>query len=80
VIIAFITFYQAKCDYVVLECGLGGTIDATNVINADDVVCSVITSIGLDHMDVLGETPEEISSSKAGIIKQNVPCVIGPSC
>lgn len=63
-----------------LECGLGGALDATNIIEKPDLVITAITSIGLDHQDVLGETKEEISAEKAGIIKAGVPCVVGPTC
>lgn len=52
-----------------LECGIGARIDATNVVQSPDVVCSVITSIGLDHMDVLGESHEEIATEKSFVIK-----------
>jgi folylpolyglutamate synthase/dihydropteroate synthase len=52
-----------------LECGIGARIDATNVVDTSDLVCSVITSIGLDHMDVLGNTVEEIAAEKAYVIK-----------
>ncbi len=52
-----------------LECGLGGKLDATNVVMPPDVICSVIVSIGLDHMDVLGNSIEEIAEEKAGVIK-----------
>ena len=51
-----------ECDYVVLECGIGARIDATNVVQPEDIACSVITSIGFDHMDVLGNTEEEIAA------------------
>jgi len=64
----------------VLECGIGARIDATNVVEYPDVVCSTITSIGMDHMDVLGDTLEDIAREKSAIIKSNVPCVLGPSC
>lgn len=50
-----------------LECGIGGHLDATNII--DFPVCSAITSIGLDHIDVIGDTLEKIASEKAGVIK-----------
>lgn len=63
-----------------LECGLGGALDATNIIEKPELVMTAITSIGLDHQDVLGETKEEISAEKAGIIKAGVPCVVGPTC
>ena len=65
---------------MVLECGLGAFIDATNIVGYPDVVCSTITSIGKDHMDVLGDSLEEIAYEKSGIIKKGVPCVVGPSC
>ncbi len=62
-------------DAVVLETGLGGACDATNIV---DPILSVITSIDYDHQDVLGQTLEEIAHAKAGIIKPEVPVVIGP--
>lgn len=64
---AFMEFKEKKCDYVVLEVGLGGIEDATNVIQ--NVALSVLTSISKDHMHVLGNTIEEITEKKAGIIK-----------
>ena len=67
-LIGFIYFSQMKVDYAVIECGLGGLLDATNVINAS---VSIITSIGYDHMNVLGNTLEEISLNKLGIVKEN---------
>ena len=79
-IIGFLEFQRHKCDYVVLECGLGGALDATNIIERPELIMTAITSIGLDHQDVLGETKEEISAEKAGIIKAGVPCVVGPTC
>jgi dihydrofolate synthase/folylpolyglutamate synthase len=51
----------------VLECGIGGHLDATNIV--DFPVCSAITSIGLDHIDVIGDTLEKIAAEKAGVIK-----------
>lgn len=63
-----------------LECGLGGKLDATNIVDAPEVVCSAIVSIGLDHMDVIGNSLEEIAEEKAGVIKHDVPCVLGPTC
>ena len=78
--IGLILFKKAKGDYVVLECGLGGKLDATNIVEYPEVVCSAITSIGMDHMDVLGNSLEEIASEKAGIIKSNIPCIVGPTC
>ncbi len=71
--IAFCFFKQEGCDLVVLETGLGGTTDATNLITRP--VCSVITSISKDHMALLGNTLEEIAAAKAGIIKPGCPCV-----
>ena len=62
------------------ECGLGGKLDATNIIDKPELIISSITSIGLDHQDVLGETKEEIAAEKAGVIKAGVPCVVGPTC
>ncbi len=70
---AFIYFAEQKCDYVVLETGLGGRLDATNVIKTPKV-CA-ITKIGLDHTEFLGDTIEKITSEKCGIIKGNTPVV-----
>ena len=66
---AFLLFSQKNCDFVVLEAGMGGLLDATNVIK--NTVVSVITNISRDHMTYLGETIEEIAYHKAGIIKEN---------
>ena len=71
--LAFAWFSQEKCDIVVLETGMGGSLDATNVIEAPLV--SVITPIDLDHMEYLGPTVGEIARSKAGIIKRGRPVV-----
>lgn len=71
--IAFCFFKQQACDYVILEAGLGGAEDATNLITHP--VCSVLTSISREHMAFLGNTLEEIASAKAGIIKYGCPCV-----
>lgn len=73
-IMALQWFSEEKVDYVVLETGLGGRLDSTNIVNP---VLSVITNIGLDHCDMLGETLQEIAYEKAGIIKPCVPVVIG---
>ena len=75
--ISFLYFRSQKCDYVVVECGMGARLDATNVIQ--EPACTAITSIGLDHMEILGDTTDKIAFEKAGIIKQGVPVVIGPS-
>ena len=72
--IAFEFFKRRKCDIVVLEVGLGGLLDATNVISTPEV--AVITNIGLDHTDILGNTLDEIAFNKAGIIKENGHAVI----
>lgn len=65
---ALLYFVKNKCDIVVLETGLGGLVDCTNIVNP---ILSIITSIGYDHMDILGNTLEEIAIQKAGIIKEN---------
>ncbi|MCI8371913.1 MAG: bifunctional folylpolyglutamate synthase/dihydrofolate synthase [Lachnospiraceae bacterium] len=70
---AFLIFAEAEVDYIILETGLGGTLDATNIIEQPRLC--VITSIGYDHTEYLGETLEEIAGEKAGIIKQGVPVV-----
>ena len=72
--IGFEFFKRKGCDIVVLEVGLGGLLDATNVIPCPEV--AVITNIGLDHTDILGNTLEEIAFNKAGIIKENGNAVI----
>lgn len=64
---AFLYYAEKRVDYVVLEAGIGGTLDSTNVIKQPE--CAVITSIGLDHTRILGGTVEEIARSKCGIIK-----------
>lgn len=69
-------FASEKVDVVVLETGLGGRLDSTNIVTP---VLSVITNIGLDHCDMLGETLPEIAFEKAGIIKPKVPVVVGES-
>lgn len=67
-IMALLYFYRNNVDFVVLETGLGGLYDATNIVNP---LVSVITSIGYDHVHILGSTLSEIASQKAGIIKEN---------
>ena len=69
-------FAEVNADVVVLETGLGGRLDSTNIVTP---VLSVITNIGLDHCDMLGETLPEIAFEKAGIIKPKVPVIIGES-
>lgn len=73
--IAFVYFKRMNCDFVVLECGLGGRLDSTNVIKTP--VISLITGIDLDHTAILGDTTAEIAAEKAGIIKSGVPVVFG---
>lgn len=72
-VIMFLYFYDKNVDVVILETGMGGRFDATNVIKTN--LCSIITRIDLDHTDRLGNTKEEIAFEKAGIIKQNCPVV-----
>lgn len=72
VAMAFDYFNQEKVDIAIIEVGLGGRLDSTNVIQPE---LSVITSIGWDHMDLLGNTLESIAFEKAGIIKENRPVV-----
>jgi len=67
-------FINQECDYVVLETGMGGRLDATNVVHP---LVSVITNIGLDHQQYLGNTRIDIAKEKAGIIKEQTPLVIG---
>ena len=71
---AFAIFVDEKVDVAVIETGLGGRLDSTNVLTP---LLSVITNIGLDHTEFLGNTLPQIAREKAGIIKQGVPCVIG---
>ena len=74
--IAFLGFAASNLDFMVIETGLGGRLDASNVIKCP--VASVITSIGLDHTEILGDTVEKITLEKAGIIKEDSQVVIGP--
>ena len=71
---AFTYFKNAKVDYAVIEVGMGGRLDATNIVTP---VLSVITNIGLDHVEFLGTSRSKIASEKAGIIKNSIPVVIG---
>ncbi len=73
---AFLAFSRHKADITLVEVGLGGRLDATNVI--DNPILTIITSIALDHTEYLGPTVETIAGEKAGIMKPNVPCVIAP--
>ena len=76
VAMAFDYFNRNKIDIAVVEVGMGGRLDSTNIINPE---LSVITNIGLDHVAFLGDTIEKIAQEKAGIIKENIPVVIGES-
>lgn len=71
----FLYYFEEKIDYGVIEVGLGGRMDSTNVITP---LVSVITSISFDHMGILGDTLEKIAYEKAGIIKEGVPLVLYP--
>ncbi len=73
--IAFQYFYEAGCEVVVLEAGMGGRLDSTNIIR--EPLLSVITGIALDHTDYLGDTVEKIAAEKAGIIKDSSPILYG---
>lgn len=73
--LALIYFAEKECDFVVLETGLGGRYDCTNIACG---IISIITDIGLDHMDILGNTVEKIASEKAGIIKEKNDTVMYP--
>lgn len=77
VAMAFDYFANEQVDIAVIETGLGGRLDSTNVITP---LVSVITNIGYDHMNLLGNTLAEIAGEKAGIIKEKVPVVIGGAC
>jgi dihydrofolate synthase / folylpolyglutamate synthase len=74
-LLAFHYFHDQGCDFAVIEVGMGGKIDATNIFKP---VLSIITNISLEHKAYLGDTVEKIAEHKAGIIKQGVPVVVGP--
>jgi dihydrofolate synthase/folylpolyglutamate synthase len=74
VAMAFLAFAGEKVDIAIIEVGLGGRLDSTNIIMPE---LSIITNIGWDHMNILGNSLEEIATEKAGIIKEKVPVVIG---
>jgi len=73
-IMAFEYFYQKKVDFAIIEVGLGGRLDSTNIIKP---LLSAITNVQLDHQNILGNTIEEIAFEKAGIIKSNIPIISG---
>ncbi len=74
VVMAFLYFAREKCDYAVIEVGIGGEHDKTNVIVPE---VSVITTIGLDHEQIIGPTLQDIAREKSGVIKKNRPVIIG---
>ncbi|KIA84547.1 folylpolyglutamate synthase [Kaistella solincola] len=73
-VMAFEYFYQNQVDFAIIEVGLGGRLDSTNIIKP---MLSAITNVALDHQELLGETLEEIAGEKAGIIKPHIPIVSG---
>ncbi|CAI8850699.1 bifunctional folylpolyglutamate synthase/dihydrofolate synthase [Chryseobacterium sp. IT-36CA2] len=73
-IMAFEYFYQQQVDFAIIEVGLGGRLDSTNIIKP---LISAITNVQLDHQNILGDTIEEIATEKAGIIKQDIPIISG---
>ncbi len=73
VAMAFANFSEEKVDIAIIEVGLGGRFDSTNIITPE---VSLITNIGLDHTDILGDTLEKIAFEKAGIIKKNIPIIV----
>lgn len=75
-IAGILAFSEVTADYTLLEVGLGGLLDATNVVDKPEL--TVITPVSIDHTQFLGETLPEIAREKAGIIKRSVPCVVGP--
>jgi len=76
-IMGLLHFERMKCDVVVLEVGLGGRLDSTNIVIPQ---VSIITSIQMDHMGMLGNSLEEIARAKAGIMKPGVSTLVGPQC
>ncbi|GLK65480.1 bifunctional folylpolyglutamate synthase/dihydrofolate synthase [Paracoccus kondratievae] len=73
---AFLAFSRVPADYTLLEVGLGGRLDATNVI--ENPALTVITPVSIDHTQYLGETLADITGEKAGILKRRVPCIVAP--
>ncbi len=73
---AMLAFARTPADFTLLEVGLGGRLDATNVIDAPAL--TIITPVSIDHQQYLGETLPEIAGEKAGILKRRVPCIVGP--
>ena len=75
-VLAFSYYKDSATDINIIETGLGGRLDSTNIINPE---ISIITNIGFDHQNILGNTLEEIAKEKAGIIKENTPTLLGPN-
>lgn len=73
---AFLAFARTPADYLILETGLGGRLDATNVV--DRPALTVITPVSMDHQQYLGDTLARIAGEKAGILKRGAPCIVGP--
>ena len=73
---AFLAFARTPADWTLLEVGLGGRLDATNVVDAPRL--TIITPVSLDHQAFLGDTVAAIAGEKAGIIKRGVPVIVGP--
>ena len=73
---ALLAFARTPADFTLLEVGLGGRLDATNVVDKPEL--TVITPVSVDHQQYLGETLAEIAGEKAGILKRGIPCVVGP--
>lgn len=74
--VAFLYFLEEQADIVLLETGMGGRLDATNVVERP--ICTILASVSLDHMAVLGDTVEAIALEKTGILRDEVPCVVYP--
>src|SRR3954462_4478372 len=73
---AFVLFARHPADYLLLEVGLGGRLDATNVI--ENALASIVTPVSMDHLEFLGDTIEKIAAEKAGIFRRGIPAVIAP--
>lgn len=73
---AFVWFAREQCEVVVLEAGIGGRLDSTNIVK--DTLAAVICSIGLDHVEVLGDTPAKIAAEKCGVLRPGIPCICYP--
>ena len=76
-LLAALYFDEVGCDIAVIEVGVGGELDATNVIKS---ALSIICSVSLDHTRILGATEMEIATKKGGIFKKDVPALVGPNC